>query len=108
MKVVIFSLFLVVTFFTLELHAESYQDCILKNMKNVNDRLAAVEIRESCLYKTTPQKCRRYIGEDGIFFIKGKSGKTELMSGEEVRAICIKECKEANLFSRKFGECSTD
>lgn len=38
--------------------AGPYEDCILANMKGVQDRAAAFAIRQACETKTTPKKCR--------------------------------------------------
>jgi len=43
---------------SITVRAGPYEDCILKNMKGVTDRLAAVEVKRACERKSVPEKCR--------------------------------------------------
>lgn len=109
MKILVLSLFLIITFFTLELHAESYQDCIIKNMKNVNDRLASAQIMIACRDKTTPKKCRNYLKPNIQYIEIPRDTLDEKLEPERYLLYnCLRECEQASFFERRFGECSTD
>jgi hypothetical protein len=74
---------------------DSFNDCILENMKGVQDRLAALEIRNACLEKTTPKKCRELLPhknpQTGVFDFSLEH--------------CLEQCQEASLWARYVGEC---
>lgn len=82
---------------------ESYEDCILKNVKGVTDKQALSMIRNACREKTAapiPKKCRD-IKEDYFGFLGGGSiGPSELEK-------CIAECLESGWWERTFGSCRT-
>jgi hypothetical protein len=95
----------------MEAQAESYQDCILNNMKYANNSVASLQIKNACLDKTTPKKCRPYLEHNFDNYLKKKNGYTfdELtMPSEQLLSQCLEQCEEAVLFERKFGECSTE
>jgi len=66
-----------------------YSECILKNTKANMTPYAEMQITAACKIKATPEKCR---GSSNIYDLQK----------------CVDECKSAGLWSRKFGECSTD
>ena len=92
--------------------AGPYEDCILQNMKGVQATNAANAIARACKEKTTPKKCRdaaimeRFvpIAEDN----KTPPSRTWAAFDDFMKAECLKECAEANYWSRTFGECRTD
>jgi hypothetical protein len=81
--------------------AGPYEDCILQNMKGVQDRLAAVEVKRACLQKTTPRKCRQFLTKSG-------SAQPRLNWIDFDLDVCLADCAEASWWSRTFGECRTD
>jgi hypothetical protein len=84
--------------------AGPYEDCILANMKGVQDRLAANEIRRACREKTTPKKCRGLTAKTPVVDLHKTPNFFDKFDLDE----CLKECADASYWSRKFGECSTD
>jgi hypothetical protein len=94
-------------------YAGPYEDCILANMKGVQDRAAAFAVRQACEDKTTPKRCRE--GRLGITYTFEDTGKKELAklkrshpSYDLVFEQCLADCAAASYWSRTFGECSTD
>jgi hypothetical protein len=98
--------------------AGPYEDCILANMRGVQDRAAAFAVRLACETKTTPKKCR-----DAELQKPFKSEVTDVKTGatsfadlirpapeyiEQLKAQCLAECSKASYWSRSFGECSID
>lgn len=96
--------------------AGAYEDCILNNMRGVQDRLAAAEIRRACKEKATPKKCRdselmkpkptEIVFNDGTKATVATSLAPESLPA--ARDECIADCAKATYWSRTFGECSTD
>lgn len=80
--------------------AGPYEDCILQNMKNVADRMAAAEIRRACRIKTTPVKCRQYLPS-------AKAAEEGIWREFELDA-CLKECEQSPATERSRGECRID
>lgn len=95
--------------------AAPYDDCILQNMKGVMAQNAANAIARACREKTTPKKCRPGAIETmRQGFVDLGTGKTPPAGSDftsfdaYLRGICLKECADANYYSRTFGDCSTD
>ena len=80
--------------------AGPYEDCILQNMKNVADRMAAAEIRRACRIKATPVKCRQYLPS-------AKAAEEGIWREFELDA-CLKECEQSPATERSRGECRID
>lgn len=107
-----------ILFFTLSIPylsvAEPYNDCIIKNMKNVNERYAAVHIQKACLEKTTPKKCRIFLAHNkdnyDVYLKKKKYLSDEEVMYDNTHFLpgCLEKCKNASFYSRTFGECATD
>jgi hypothetical protein len=78
-----------------------YSDCILENMKGVNDRLAVIQVKSACREKALPYvQAKCYIkdtpssnppGQWDQLFIKDEG--------------CINNCLNASYWSKHFGEC---
>ena len=83
--------------------AETYEECILKNIKGVTNKYAVASIRAACRTKTTPKKCRQYLGGD---YKGGGSLSAMIPQTYEKLKQCKAECEKAGLWSRTFGECS--
>lgn len=102
--------------------AETLQECLLENLKGVNDKHVAAMIRKACEEKTVPKKCRGKSKESQL--VEGgkaepdSSGKIDLDALEKTLRTrprspspydkCLEECKRAGYWSRHYGECSTD
>ena len=96
-----------------------YEDCILANMKGVQDRLAAVEIRRACREKTTPLRCRHisFTTADQSFAIgtatfnlaeARKAGYAEDEIRSYLREQCVRECSLTSAWERTHGTCKID
>ncbi|MDD5578141.1 MAG: hypothetical protein PHY16_02530 [Methylobacter sp.] len=75
--------------------AGEYSDCILENMKDVNDRLAVIQVKSACREKAlpyVPEKCRD-IPTGGLF--------AEYYNLD----ICTNNCLNASYWSKHFGDC---
>lgn len=96
--------------------AGPFEDCILQNMKGVQERVAAQAVYTACKEKTTPKKCRDAALQKPIPMdvTDIKTGKVSNIMVEpleisgEMRKQCLAECASASIWSRTFGECSTD
>ena len=81
---------------------ESYEDCILNNVKGVTDKQALTMIRNACREKTAapiPKKCRDISEENTALFSWEKDASE--------REKCITKCKESGWWDKTFGSCST-
>ena len=83
-------------------NAGPYEDCILTNMKGINDRLAAAEVRRACIAKTTPVRCR-----DAELERRNAAQPAGGIWIDFTRKQCIEECASASWWERTFGECRT-
>lgn len=86
---------------------ESYEDCILNNVKGVTDKQALSMIRDACAKKTAapipiPKKCRDIEGYGDL-----SPALRMRLSGPSEREKCIDECLESGWWERTFGSCST-
>ena len=66
--------------------------CLIDHVKPGMDASAVASIRQACARLATPKRCRDTAVEDGGFF--------------SARAMCVRDCKEASFYERKFGACS--
>jgi hypothetical protein len=94
--------------------AGEYSDCILENMKGVNDRFAASHIKIACREKAlpyVPAKCKKPIQIQANFFdqFDTKPKWDELSPVDPFSAIatdsCINNCLNASYWSKHFGDC---
>lgn len=111
--------------------AETYEECVLENLKGVNDKFVMREVRSTCKRKTTPKKCREILDKpyeefksqetigreftaDMEAMFKGEVEPLKFIDQETIQRKetalqnCIKECESEGMYSRHFGECSTD
>ncbi len=111
--------------------AETYEECVLDNLKGVNDKFVMSAVRSTCKRKTTPKKCREILDKPYEEFksnetirrefdaemdaiIKGKhrpltyTDEETIQRKETALRNCIAECENEGMYSRYFGECSTD
>lgn len=73
-----------------------FNDCKLKSAKETTSNAALITAIDSCKYKATPKKCRKFlITSDPIGNEKG-----------DERIQCVEECNKAGYYSQKVGECS--
>jgi len=76
--------------------AEWFNDCKQKAAKEVHVDNAMIASIQACKFKAVPKKCRAYqITNDRLGNEVGKE-----------RIQCIEDCKNANIYSKTFGECS--
>ena len=76
--------------------ADYFNQCKMKAAKETSTDYALLTAIQSCEYKATPKKCRKY----GIEVDRFGNEK-----GDE-RVACVEECSNANPYSKSFGECS--
>lgn len=111
--------------------AETYEECLLENLKGVNNKSVMNAVRSACKRKTTPKKCReildkpyeefksnetigREFAADMDAMIKGELEPLKYIDQETIQRKetalqnCINECEREGMYSRHFGECSTD
>ncbi len=99
--------------------AETYDECILTNLKGVTDRYIANQVHSACRRKTMPKQCRQYLG--GIPFApwppmeckKERSFDEMIYGRSDCEAVaqlnaCLKGCEEASYWDKTFGECAPD
>lgn len=111
--------------FPLAARSETYEECVLENIKGANDQRVLMTIKSACREKTLPKKCRKIqnapvsavdspdAGENGIKsdtwleqLIKKDDPSYRYQAKEEEIENCVAECRTAGLWSRTFGECS--
>jgi hypothetical protein len=100
--------------------AGEYSDCILENMKGVNNGFAAHQIKNACREKAlpyVPAKCIEDIpnisSENKIgSYQEGGSDNRSLLERlanvgpvNTVNFACIEECLNASYWSKHFGDC---
>jgi hypothetical protein len=73
-----------------------FNQCKMKAAKETSTDYALLTALQSCEYKATPKKCREF----GIEIDRFGNEKGDR------RVICVEECKNANTYSKSFGECS--
>lgn len=84
--------------------AETYDDCVLKNVKGVQSEAAVRAVRAACYSKTLPRKC---VDEANLRPTGGTLADLyPELYGSTKRERCIQECRSASWFSRTWGECS--
>jgi hypothetical protein len=74
-----------------------FADCVLKHVKAGMDDKAVSLIRTACATKATPKECRQVPAHP-----RSPHGDPVVNSQEA----CLDRCKEAGVFSKKFGACS--
>lgn len=87
--------------------AETYDDCVLKNMKGVQSEVAVKAVQAACYSKTLPRKCAGEANRGPT--VRPTGGMTFADLHPELfdsTRRCIAECRSANWFSRTWGECS--
>lgn len=90
---------------------ESYEDCILNNVKGVTDKQALSMIRNACAEKTAapiPKKCRDLPLQQSDFWARsGGTLRLSVPTGPPYQEECIAECKKSGWWEKTFGSCST-
>jgi hypothetical protein len=92
--------------------AGEYSDCILENMKGVNDRFAAHQVKNACREKALPYipaKCRDLPTDPPDAFDRFLAKSSAKTNNQEelliTRGECIDKCLNASYWSKHFGEC---
>ena len=76
--------------------ADYFNSCKLTAAKIATNQLSMLTAIKSCEYMAIPKKCRSHPITTDKLGNEIKAKRTE----------CIVECSRANIYSRKFGECS--
>jgi hypothetical protein len=98
--------------------AETYNDCILENMKGVGSQAGAYLVNKACREKAlpyVPAKCQPHFGQLTQEEIdEGNNAEppsaavvkaAELASEQRLRD-CINSCLNASYLSKHFGDCA--
>lgn len=115
-------LLLIFLTFPLAARSETYEECVLKNIKGANDQRVLMTIKSACREKTLPKKCRKIqntpvsavdssdpaerVRHAAEQIIKKLYDPSYNQAKEEEIGSCVAECRTAGLWSRTFGECS--
>lgn len=84
------------------LHAETYNECILENMKGVGSQYGAALVNKACREKALPQapaKCVRLRTLADVDPWNTSNRNPAYLS-------CINSCLNASEWSKHFGECA--
>lgn len=93
--------------------AGEYSDCILENMKGVNDRFAARQVKSACREKALPYipaKCidmnaEKKIDDSSIAGMPYEEFRAKYLTNNELYSMCIEKCLNASYWSKHFGDC---
>ena len=101
------TLLLLILLITESCLAGEYSDCILENMKGVNDRLAVIQVKSACREKAlpyVPAKC--YRTEEQANMLPNIPNMPIPSFGEFIKdSECIDNCLNASFLSKHFGDC---